>query len=110
MSANKDITDIVNGFLNYLDKTKNRHLLPEIIQELSSREQKATQKTILYTATKLTRDQQELFTKQITNQFGSADITFVIDPTILGGIKLLIGDTVIDLSKKAELDALAETI
>lgn len=63
------------------------------------------------TAIALLEDHKRAIVAQLESQTGrKLEVEFTVDPTILGGIVLSIGDTVCDASLRAQLDNLRESI
>jgi ATP synthase F1 delta subunit len=62
-------------------------------------------------AVPLTKGEQAALRKKLQARFGrQLDLRFEVEPSLLGGIMVRVGDQVIDGSVKGKLDALAQTL
>ena len=62
-------------------------------------------------AVPLTSDEQASVTQRLEARFGGPlELRFEIEPSVLGGVLVRVGDQVIDGSIKGRLDALAQTL
>jgi F-type H+-transporting ATPase subunit b len=62
----------------------------------------------IVSALPLTDDEQATVRQDITSKLGSQTVTFRVDPNILGGLILKVGDKVVDGSVAGQLDALRQ--
>lgn len=65
---------------------------------------------IVTTAVELTSDQRKKLTSAIEEKMGSSRISEVIDPSIIGGIKIIAGSREIDSSVKGKLTKLKQQL
>lgn len=107
---NSKVKTIVEGFWQYLKKRKELSLLPEILGELNRRQNQIGTTAIVFSSEVLPKKDEEKITKIIDNNFGINVIQFEVDPSLIGGIKVKIGDTILDLSVQNKLDSLVESI
>jgi F-type H+-transporting ATPase subunit delta len=87
--------------------------LPAVVQQLLSRTAAASgqESGEVRSAIALTEDQQQRLTAAVAKSTGRAvALTFVVDPSLLGGVVTRIGDTVIDGSVKNRLDQLKAAV
>jgi F-type H+-transporting ATPase subunit delta len=88
-------------------------LLPQIAavyEELKAQDE-ATLEAEITSAAKLDNKQVEVLVKQLQVRFGKkVEASVAVDPEIIGGIKIVIGDTVIDASVRGRLQELAYTL
>lgn len=88
-------------------------LLPEIArvyEELKAQDE-ATLEAEITAAAKLDKKQVDSVVQRLEARFGKkVEASVKVDPEILGGIKILVGDTVIDASVRGRLEALANTL
>ena len=62
-------------------------------------------------AVPLTKEEQAALRGKLEARFGQGlDLTFEVEPAVLGGVVVRVGDQVIDGSVKGKLDALAQTL
>lgn len=87
------------------------NLLPDII-ELLQREIKLQQhEVVIESAVELTEDELKEFSHSIKNKLGyTPTIVNKVNPELLGGIRMQIGDQVIDVSLKNRIEQLKNTI
>ncbi len=103
----------VNNFLSLLASKCEMHLLPEIVTELD----RYTQRGSLRSSGKVTSavplneaEKSELESKLRKRFSGDTEFEYVVDPSILGGIIVRVGDKVIDGSVSGKLAALREKL
>lgn len=65
---------------------------------------------IVTTAVELTSDQRQKLSKALEAKMGTSRISEVVDPTIIGGIKILVGSREIDSSIKGKLTKLKQQL
>jgi F-type H+-transporting ATPase subunit delta len=88
-------------------------LLPQIaaVYEELKAQDAATLEAEITSAAKLDNKQVEVLVKQLQARFGKkVEASVAVDPEIIGGIKIVIGDTVIDASVRGRLQELAYTL
>lgn len=73
-------------------------------QELSKRQ------AVIYSASKLSADEQKQIMRQVNLKFQISNFKFTIDPSLLGGVKIKIGDAVYDNSVSAKVNKVKEAI
>lgn len=96
-------------FVVVLAEQKRLKVLPEIFEQYQdlTLALNQTKRAVIYSAYPLTTEQIEEVKIGLQNRFGSTlDVTTVIDPELIGGIKVEIGDQVLDLSLQGKLNAL----
>lgn len=94
------------NLVKLLAENKRLLIIPELYKIYENMRQQAEQETnlSLITAEKLTDADMQNLLKNITNKFsGKTKVTSQIDPSLLGGGKIKIGDRVIDSSVKSRL-------
>jgi len=88
-------------------------ILPAItaaFEELKAQDEGVLEAQII-AATKLSAAETKDLVKRLEEKFGKkVEATVSIDPEIIGGIKIIVGDTVIDASVKNQLQNLAYTL
>ena len=75
----------------------------EALSELAGEERSENMEAVVTTTRPLTDDMEAAFRKEITRQTPVREVRFVIDPTLLGGVRVRIGDREIDHSVKGAL-------
>jgi ATP synthase F1 delta subunit len=74
-------------------------------------EQLAGTSAEITSALPLTDDEQATLRQQVSKQMASgATLTFKVDPSILGGLVIRVGDRVLDGSVSAKLEGLRQTL
>ncbi len=102
---------IVDGFLKFLKDSKKEQLLPEIVSLLAPLARNQKQEVRVQSAIPLSPAEKKEVTFYIEQNYETAgEIIFETDKNILGGMKIMIGDTLIDLSTKTELQQLIQQI
>ncbi len=103
-----------------LDETRQRAILQEffagiregrvaILEELDGAE--AVDRVEVVTAVPLTEEEKALFRQALEEKMGAAvAVEFSVDPKILGGVVLRIGDRILDASVARQLRALQEQL
>jgi len=97
----------------YLLRKRRVHLLPAILRELQGlvNQQRNVRVADVTTAQPLTKEQQDALGQNLADRFGGT-ITFEehVDPAIIGGIVVRVGDILLDGSVNGRLRALREQI
>ena len=108
--SNPKVDSIVAGFLEYLKKDGSLNLLSEIIRKLESRANDYNLSAKVLSSSTLSKNQTEKILKVLNANFGIKNAEFEVDNSLLGGIKVSIGDNVIDLSLQNKLSYLSKSI
>ena len=109
----KDATQEVQNFLSLLASKNEVHLLPEIINEFDRYAERTTASNVakITTAVALTAPEKQSLEAKLRNQFGDQIVfDYVIDPAVLGGVIVRVGDKEIDGSVSGKLAALKEKL
>ncbi|MFC2053654.1 F0F1 ATP synthase subunit B [Chloroflexota bacterium] len=64
----------------------------------------------IISALPLTEDEKEIVRQDITSKTGSQTVTFRVDPSILGGLVVKVGDKVLDASVSGQLESLQQSL
>ena len=64
----------------------------------------------IVSALPLTDDEKESVRQDITSKVGSQTVTFRVDPNILGGLVVKVGDKVLDGSVAGQLESLRQSL
>lgn len=105
-----EIKNIVEGIWLYLKKRNSLGLLPEIVHGLTHKMNEVGTLATVFSGTPLSKEQEEKIIKIMSTNFGSPHVQFKIDTSLLGGIKVKIGDEVLDLSLQNKLNSLTKSI
>lgn len=109
----KDAATEVQNFLFLLASKNEVHLLPEIIKEFDRYAQRTTVSDLarVTSAVTLTNAEKQALETKLRNQFGNQIVfDYAIDPAILGGVIVRVGDKEIDGSVSGKLAALKEKL
>jgi len=100
-----------------LDEKRQRTLIDEFFSGVKSGEVVVLEDTGLsgasaeiISALPLTKEEKEIVRQDITSKTGSQTVTFRIDPSILGGLVVKIGDKVLDGSVSGQLESLQQSL
>ena len=100
------VTPEANNFLNMLIENGRVSLLPEIgaqFQVLKNAEAGAADASI-YSAFELTAEQVAQLAGTLEKKFGrKLNPTVTVDPSLIGGVRVVVGDEVLDTSVRAKL-------
>ena len=112
VDAAKD--ELFQNFLHVVATEKRLEVLPEIFvqyQDLVLAKNQTKQATI-YSAYEIKNDgQRAKIISDLEQHFQAAlQVTFVTEPELIGGIKVVVGDKILDLSVQAKLQQLYTTL
>ena len=108
-----DTAPEVRNFVKTLVQEKNTSLLPRIVSALgaSLRGETGPQSADITSAVELGDDAQEQIRRQLAKQYGEDLVfSFDVDPSLMGGLLIRVGDQLIDNSVANRLMALRELI
>lgn len=103
----------IRNFLYTLLKEGQMDLLAGTLAQIERMAQGGPQVQVAYvtTATALSEDEQDHFRKKLRAQYGeNLEFEFNVDPAIIGGAVVQVGDQVIDGSVATRLDALRNAL
>lgn len=106
MSDKSEATSIAEGLLKYLEVNDKKYLLPQVLAILSKANPGNKEIATVYSLSELSEKQQQRVRKILEEKYGVVDTEFEIDETLVGGLKIVLGDEVLDLSFKQKLDQL----
>lgn len=107
---NAKVDTIISGFLEYLKKEGSLSLLPEIARKLSSKADEVALTAKVLTTDVLSTSQQSKILEILKTNFGVKSAEFEQDNGLIGGMKVWIGDQVIDLSIQNKLNRLNKSL
>lgn len=100
-----------------LDDKRQRALIDEFFSGVKSGEVVVLEDTGLsgvsaeiISALPLTEEEKEIVRQDITSKTGSQTVTFRVDPSILGGLVVKVGDKVLDGSVSGQLESLQQSL
>jgi F-type H+-transporting ATPase subunit delta len=105
-----ELDKIVDGFLAYLKKEDKLNLFPAIVRKLNSRLDEGFLDCKVLSAVKLTDKQRDGTEKILKRKFGVKEVLFEVDSNMSGGIKVVMGDKIIDLSLENKLNLLKKSL
>jgi len=107
----KDPQDIINGFIAYLTSTGQLDLLPEIVKKLNLLTEEENETAHITSAVTLNDKEQEKIKEFLFQKFSKTyKIDIIVDSGVIGGIKIRVGDKVIDETLVTRLNSLAEKL
>jgi F-type H+-transporting ATPase subunit delta len=101
------------GFLKVLAENQRLGSLPEILAryEVLKAEAERTLDVVLTSASAVSNDQQQRISDSLNKRFSrQVRLTVQLDPTLIAGARLQVGDRVIDGSVRTGLDKLATVL
>ncbi|MBI3592445.1 MAG: ATP synthase F1 subunit delta [Nitrospirae bacterium] len=113
MSRKLRMSEKTAKYLQYLSESRAIGSLPEIIKAIVEQylEMKKRAKAVVTSPVQIGKDYEAKLTgslKQITGR--DIDLEFVVDPSLLGGIRIKIGSTMYDSSIKGQLGLLKDKL
>ncbi|MDO1510837.1 MULTISPECIES: F0F1 ATP synthase subunit delta [unclassified Neisseria] len=99
----------LKNFVHVLAEQKRLQLLPEVYAQFQdlSLTLNHTKRAVIYSAYELTDVQLKDLVAELQERFGtSLEITTEVDSELIGGVKVEMGDQVLDLSLQGKLNAL----
>ena len=103
----------VKNFLYLLLREGHLGILSEVIVDLTRLATKGPEAQVarITSAVPLTPEEEQALRQRIHGRFGSdVDLDFRVDPSVLGGVIVQVGDKIIDGSLAAKLNALHERL
>ncbi len=101
-----DITEsetIAAGFLQYLEKAGKRALLPAILAVLKKQVEPELPEIVVESSLMLSAAERQSVSDLLAARPHSGEITFKVNPELIGGLKVTHGDKVLDLSVQNKL-------
>ena len=112
-SASVKTHQIVSGFLSYLKKTHQFHLLPQLAQEQlrQAKLQLDADTAIVHTALPLSSPQTAKLQTTLSHIFSRPiKVKNHLNPQLIAGLRIKVGDKLIDLSLSTKLEHLYEQL
>ena len=111
--AGERLTPEMRNFVTVLVEADRVTLLPEIRQLFDALKDEAEgiAKATIETPIELSADQLAGLTAALERRFGKrVEATVTLNPSLIGGVRITVGDTVIDGSVQAKLDTMAHAL
>ena len=110
ISLSADSDAILANFVRTLAENRRLALLPEISRlfELAKSQEEGVQEAVVYSAFPIDDAQVAALLQQLEPRFGTRLTARVeVDPSLIGGGRVAVGDQVLDASVRGKLDAMA---
>lgn len=110
ISLCEDNDQVLGNFVRTLAENRRLVLLPEISRlfELAKSQQEGVKEAVVYSAFPIDDSQVAALLQQLEPRFATRLTARVeIDPSLLGGVRVAVGDQVLDASVRGKLDAMA---
>ena len=110
LSLSEDQDAVFGNFVHTLAENRRLALLPEISQlfDLAKDQEEGVKEAVVYSAFPMDENQISALVQTLGNRFGAKLSARVeIDPSLIGGVRITVGDQVLDASVRGKLDAMA---
>ncbi|MCL2635230.1 MAG: F0F1 ATP synthase subunit delta [Betaproteobacteria bacterium] len=110
ISLSQDNDAISGNFIRTLAENRRLALLPEISRlfELAKSQEEGVKEAVVYSAFPIDDSQMASLMQQLEPHFGTRlNARVEIDAGLIGGVKVAVGDQVLDASVRGKLDAMA---
>jgi F-type H+-transporting ATPase subunit delta len=102
---------IVEGILNYLNRADAMTLLPEVAEQLQQRTARKNHSATVETTTEPDEKMKLRFKDLLMKKYKwDGETQYILNPDLIGGVKITLGDKVLDLSVKNKLQKIYEQI
>lgn len=108
LSEDSDVT--LGSFIRTLAENRRLALLPEISRlfDLAKSQEEGVKEAVVHSAFPIDDSQVAALLQQLEPRFGTRlTARVVIDPSLIGGVKIAVGDQVLDASVRGKLDSMA---
>lgn len=112
-AQNKKAGQVTKGLIEYLKKTGQLQILPQLVKETLRKTQTEKDPSKAFVTTAIALDEKEISEiKTVLSSLMSRDIAVEnrIDPDVIAGMKIKIGDKLIDNTIKQKLLNLSEKL
>lgn len=110
ISLSEDSDPIFGNFIRTLAENRRLALLPEISRlfELAKSQEEGVKEAVVHSAFPIDDTQVAALLQQLEPRFGTRlTARVVIDPSLIGGVRVAVGDQVLDASVRGKLDSMA---
>jgi len=110
ISLSDDSDSVFGNFVRTLAENRRLALLPEVSRlfELARSQEEGVQEAVVYSAFPIDEAQVSALLQQLEPRFGTRLTARVeIDPSLIGGVRVTVGDQMLDASVRGKLDAMA---
>jgi F-type H+-transporting ATPase subunit delta len=110
ISLSQDGDATLGSFIRTLAENRRLALLPEISRlfELAKSQEEGVKEAVVHSAFPIDDAQVASLLQQLESRFGTRlTARVVIDPSLIGGVKVAVGDQVLDASVRGKLDSMA---
>ncbi|MCE1238854.1 MAG: F0F1 ATP synthase subunit delta [Azonexaceae bacterium] len=110
ISLSDDSDTVFGNFVRTLAENRRLALLPEVSRlfELARSQEEGVQEAVVYSAFPIDEAQVSALLQQLEPRFGTRLTARVeIDPSLIGGVRVTVGDQMLDASVRGKLDAMA---
>lgn len=110
ISLSADSDAILANFVRTLAENRRLALLPEVSRlfELAKSQEEGVQEAVVYSAFPIDDAQVAALLQQLEPRFGTRLTARVeVNPSLIGGVRVTVGDQMLDASVRGKLDAMA---
>jgi F-type H+-transporting ATPase subunit delta len=110
VSLCEDNDPVLGNFVRTLAENRRLKLLPEISRlfELAKGQEEGVKEAVVHSAFPIDDTQVAALLQQLEARFGTRlNARVVVDPSLIGGVSVTVGDQVLDASVRGKLDAMA---
>ena len=108
--SNPKADSIVKGFLEYLKKENSLDLLPQIANRINEKVNELYTLATVTSSTPLSKTQKDKILSILKANYGINSLEFKTETDLIGGIKITMGDQVIDLSLQKKFNQIEKYI
>lgn len=103
----------LSNFIRVLAENRRLTLLPDISRlfELAKGQEEGVKEAVVHSAFPIDAGQVSALVQQLEAHFGTRlTATVSVDPSLIGGVRVAVGDQVLDASVRGKLDAMATAL
>ena len=105
----KEIPNLINKFVDYIKETHATALLPRILKTFDAfwNREHGIKKALITVSKPMTKEERQKVGAALGEE---TELEEIIEPEIIGGMKIMIDDLLVDASLKRRLEDLKQTI